>query len=133
MATYVCYEDVLFQYKSTTDNFCSISQPGRTFAWRNPELFIQQTALLCDLSFLLARPQRPHRLDNHCPLSEYKLAVVPLTIELLISLDRLQHIRCRCSGNSEWSTACHSTSLDSVSVPVMREKSNTKRILLLPH
>jgi hypothetical protein len=47
------------------------------------------------LSVLLVRPCRPRRPDNHCPLSGYILAVVLLTIELLISLNRLQHIRCR--------------------------------------
>lgn len=132
MATYVM-KMYYFSINLQPTTFVVYSKQVERLRGETPNYSFNRPRLLCDLSFLLARPQRPHRLDNHCPLSEYKLAVVPLTIELLISLDRLQHIRCRCSGNSEWCTACLSTSPDSVSIPVMREKSNTKRILLLPH
>jgi hypothetical protein len=41
---------------------------------QDTELFIEQNVLLCDLTipFVSQRLQRPHRLDNHGRLSEYK-------------------------------------------------------------
>jgi hypothetical protein len=48
-------------------------KPRRMVTWRETGPFIQQNALLCDLTilFISKRLQRSHGLDNHWPLTGY--------------------------------------------------------------